>query len=321
MATTLSVILPMYNEEENVAPTLKEVRGVLSTLNVPFEIIAVDDGSKDATLKLLQNEAKKIKELKIIAYKPNHGLGYALRQGFDAASGEYVITLDSDLSYDAKYIVDIYNTFQKSHVDVVVGSPYMKGGKALGVQPKRLLISKASNKFISYAIGANVNTVTGILRGYTKEVLDSLVLESNGPQIMTEVLEKAALLNFKIHEIPAVLKGRIRGTSKFQNQVKKVGKEYFNLLVNDKPTILIKMTGAGLIFLGIIYSGFILVDFLAGNIPQNSPVITNPILLTLLLGALLFFVAVILKQFTQMKKHLLFIQKQNKALDKLLREK
>ena len=318
---TVAVILPMYNEEENVIPTILEVRKVLSGLNVDFEIIAVNDGSKDNTLKLLQEQAKKVKELRVVSYTPNKGLGNAIQAGFATADSSYVLTVDSDLSYDAKYIADIYNTFQKYNVDIVVGSPYMKGGRALGVPPKRLLISKASNRFISYAIGANVHTVTGILRGYKKEVVDALVLESTGPQIMTEILEKAALLNFKIMEIPAILKGRVRGTSKFQNQVRKVAKQYIDLLVSDKPLILVKLTGLGLISVGIIYALYMVYLFSFNLLNVNEPVITNPIMLTLLLGFFLFFVAIILKQFTQIKKHLLIIQKQNKHLEQLLLKK
>src|SRR3989344_2870729 len=204
MSPKLSVIIPMYNEQENVVNTLKKVSDVLYSMNIDYELIIVNDGSTDNTLDLLKKEAEK-----------NRNLGGALKIGFEKAKGEHIITIDSDLSYDAKFIADLYHEAERSNYDIIQGSPYMKGGSALGVPPLRLIISKASNRFFSYLIGVNIHTVTGMLRCYKKEVIDSLVLESNGPEIMFEILSKSVLLGFKIKEIPAILKGRERGISKF----------------------------------------------------------------------------------------------------------
>ena len=118
----------------------------------------------------------------------NKNIGSALRIGFDRAKGDYIITIDSDLSYDANYIKDLYNELVNTNYDIIQGSPYMKGGDALGIPRLRLLISKISNMFFSYVIGAKVHTVTGMLRGYKREVIDSLVIKSSGPEIMFEIL-------------------------------------------------------------------------------------------------------------------------------------
>lgn len=311
----------MYNEEENVVITLQKVNDVLYSLNTDYEILVVNDGSKDRTLDILKEQNSKNKKLRIVTYPKNKGLGAALKIGFERAKGDFVITIDSDLSYDAKYIAEIYNELNNANFDIIQGSPYMKGGQALNVPKFRLFVSKISNKFISYAISANVHTVTGMLRGYRKEVLDSLVLESNGPEIMVEILTKAALLGFKIKEIPAVLKGRERGKSKFQNQIRKIGAEYFSLLFAVKPIVFFKITGLFLVFLGFIYGLYLVSKYIRGLIETGHPVITNPIVILVILGALISFFSIIINQFTQIKKDLLIIQKQNKNIEKFLKEK
>ena len=316
----LTVLIPMYNEEENVVSTLQKVNDTLYSLNVDYEILVVNDGSKDRTLELLKEEARKNKRVRIISYEKNKNIGYALKVGFGRAKGEYVITIDSDLSYDSKYIIDLYKELVNTNYDIIQGSPYMKGGDALGIPRLRLLISKLSNMFFSYVIGANVHTVTGMLRGYKKEVLDSLYLESNGPQIMMEIFSKAVLLNYKIKEIPAILKGREKGKSKFQNQLKKVFSEYFSLLYSDKPIVFFKMIGVFLIVLALIYSGVKITWYLLGRVSLSEPVITNPVVILVLLGGLILFFSIIINQFTQIKKDLLIVQKQNKHIEKLLED-
>lgn len=311
----------MYNEEENVVSTVKKVSDILYSMNVDYELIIVNDGSTDKTLELLKRESETYKKLRIITYEKNKNIGGALKVGFERAKGDYIITIDSDLSYDAKYIADLYYEAEKSNFDIIQGSPYMKGGNALGVPQLRLLISKASNRFFSYIIGAKIHTVTGMLRCYKKEVIDSLVLESNGPEIMFEILSKSFLLGYKVKEIPAVLKGRERGKSKFQHQLKKVFSEYFYLIYSEKPIIFFRFLGLLLIILSLIYAGIKISWYALGRISISEPVITNPVVILVLLGSLIFFFAIIINQFTQLQKNLLIIQKQNKELQIKLKEK
>jgi len=319
MTKKLSVIIPMYNEEENVANTLKKVNDVLDSINIDSEVIVVNDGSTDRTLEILKAEVQKYKRFKIATYERNRNLGYALKFGFERASGDYIITIDSDLSYDAKYITDLYHQLERTNFDIIQGSPYMKGGGVLGLSSRRLLISKISNKFIGYAIGANIHTVTGMLRGYRREVLDSLYLEANGPQIMVEILAKASLLGFKIKEIPAVLKGREKGKSKFQNQVKKVAAEYFSLLFAEKPIVFFKMSGFFLLFVSLLYLVYQISRYVSGVINLSDPIITNPVVILIVLGVLTLFFSIILQNMTQLKRDLLIIQKQNKELYRKLK--
>ena len=321
MKPKLSVIIPMYNEEENVANTLEKVEDVLYSLNIDYEILAVNDGSTDKTLELLKEEAQKRKRVRVITYEKNKNVGWALKVGFERARGDYIITIDSDLSYDAKYIADLYRELEKTNFDIIQGSPYMPGGNALGVPKLRLLISKISNRFFSYVINANIHTVTGMLRGYKKDVLDSLYLESNGPQIMMEILTKAVLLGYKIKEIPAILKTREKGKSKFQNQLKKVFSEYFILLYSDKPIIFFKTFGFGLLIFAFFYGLYLIYSYTKGFIGADDPVVQPVFSLVVILGALILFFSIIINQFVQIKKELLIIQKQNKELERKLGEK
>src|SRR3989344_1586407 len=320
MKTKLTVLIPMYNEEENVVSTLQKVNDVLYNLNVDYEILVVNDGSKDRTLELLKEQNLKNKKLRIITYEKNKNLGNALKIGFDRAKGDYIITIDSDLSYDAKYIVDLYKELINTNYDIIQGSPYMNGGDALGVPRLRLLISKISNMFFSYVIGAKVHTVTGMLRGYRREVIDSLVLESSGPEIMFEILSKASLLGFKTKEIPAILKGREKGKSKFQSQLRKVFSEYFSLLYSEKPIVFFKLLGLGLLIIAFFYGLFLIYGYASGLIKSSDPVVQPVFSLLTILGALILFFSIIINQFTRLKKDFLIVQKQNKHIEKLLED-
>jgi len=212
-----SVIIPCYNEEENINTTLDKVGAALKALSGEWEILLINDGSSDSTKETAETYGQSHKNVKVISYSPNQGRGKALRTGFKHAQGQLVCSTDADLSYDATYIPKLFNTLEKNqHIDIVLASPYMKGGSTEGVPLKRLLLSRWGNKMLSFAMGGHIKTITCVFRAYRKEVLDSLNLESDGKDIHLEILSKALALGYKPLEYPAILKGRKKGKSKFK---------------------------------------------------------------------------------------------------------
>ena len=115
----VSLIIPMYNEEENVLITLEEVKKVLKTCG-SYQIIAVDDGSSDQTLALLEEFASENPELMVLKHPVNMGMGRALRTGFEKAEGDVIITLDADLSYEPKYLTELIKELHENHLDIVM---------------------------------------------------------------------------------------------------------------------------------------------------------------------------------------------------------
>ena len=137
----ISVIIPMFNEEENVTETIARIKRLLEESGDPYEIIPVNDGSTDNTLDVLDKIASADPHIRVVSYWKNGGRGKALRYGFKAASGRYIATIDADLSYDPAYILQMAQTLdEESDIDVVLVSPYMKGGEPRGSQRQALRI-------------------------------------------------------------------------------------------------------------------------------------------------------------------------------------
>ena len=103
----LSIIIPMFNEAENAESTLNRVEEALASFNGTYEIIAVNDGSLDNTLEILNRLAEQDGKLKIVSYPNNIGRGMALKKGFKESSGEIIVSIDADLSYSPHYILDL----------------------------------------------------------------------------------------------------------------------------------------------------------------------------------------------------------------------
>ena len=192
----ISVIIPMYNEEENVEKTLNEIDNVLKSFD-DYEIIIVDDGSSDNTFKLVHNFISDKNNFLLFRHKLNMGMGKAIRTGFENSSGDILVTIDADLSYEPEDIPKLVKNINESN-DIVIGSQYMYGGKTENIPFLRLFISKMANKIVGYSLGDNISTVTGVFRAYKREVIDSLELESNGKEINPEIIYKASAVAVKI---------------------------------------------------------------------------------------------------------------------------
>ena len=213
----LSIIAPMYNEEDNVESTFYKIKEVLGQKNSDWEVIFVDDGSTDATLQRAQALEKREPHLRVIGYAQNTGAGRALRTGFKNARGRYIITVDFDLSYSAEQILNLYQKLkQEPGIDAVLGSCYMQGGRVEGVDPWRLFVSWLGNVVLRAVFRCRVHTITCIFRGYKKEVIQGLDLHLEKKDIHLEILARILSQRRKIAEVPAVLRIRGKGKSKFK---------------------------------------------------------------------------------------------------------
>ena len=167
----ISVIIPMYNEEDNVLRTLVEVNSIMKDYD-DYEIVAVDDGSKDDTFRLAEEVSSHNSHIKVIKQPINMGMGKALRTGFEKSEGDILVTIDADLSYSPPHINKLVSELLNDEtIDIAVGSPYMEGGSVKNVPFSRLFISKAANKFVGFSMTENLSTVTSVLRAYRREVL------------------------------------------------------------------------------------------------------------------------------------------------------
>jgi glycosyltransferase involved in cell wall biosynthesis len=167
---------------------------------------AVDDGSKDTTYRVLENLAGQIPWLMVCRHTANFGRGRAIRTGFEATRGKFVITLDADLSYSPDHILRLLEPLEMGEADIVLASAYLEGGSVENVPLIRRLLSAWGNWLLSLSFYGRFSTVTCIVRGYTREVIKTLELVSDQKEIHLEILSKALLLGFRVKEIPAHLK-------------------------------------------------------------------------------------------------------------------
>ncbi len=315
----LSIVIPMYNEAENVESTLNQLDEALIPFKGTYEIIAVNDGSLDNTLEILGRIASKDAKLKAVSYSKNLGRGMALRRGFRESTGEIVVSIDADLSYSPNYIMDFVRTLRNEEdVDLVLASPYMPGGGVQNVPLHRLWISKLGNKILRLAMPNRIYTSTGIFRGYRRKVLESLELESDGKEIHLEILSKAVALGYRVKEIPVVLGNRKKGRSKFK--FRKTAVSHLAFSVFEKPMIVFGFIGLLTLGIGILIGIYVAYLRFVGELTPGRPLITFAILL--ILGGIQIlsfgFVAI---QIVSLRREILRIQKENLELRKEITSK
>ena len=215
----LSVIIPCYNEEENVAKLKNELLPVLADLasSQSVEAIFVDDGSADNTWDALQSAFSGSPSdgliIRFEKHPVNKGLGAAIRTGLGAAQGEVVVSTDSDGTYRFESIPDML-AYLNPEIDIVTASPYHPQGDVVGVPAYRLILSRGSSTIYRLIVKWNIYTYTCLYRAYRRPVVEDIEFESNGYLAGTELMVKAMLKGYQVAEYPAVLHTREYGASK-----------------------------------------------------------------------------------------------------------
>jgi glycosyltransferase involved in cell wall biosynthesis len=314
----LSIVIPMYNEAENVEATLNQVEEALASFQGGYEIIAVNDGSADRTPEILERVASKNRKVKVVSHSKNFGRGMALRTGFKESKGAIVVSIDADLSYDPRNIINLVDTLRREpDVDFVLASPYMPGGSVKNVPLLRLWISKLGNKILRFAMPNRIYTSTGIFRAYRRKVLDSLELESEDKEIHLEVLSKAIALGFRPKEVPVVLANRKRGRSKFK--LRKTAISHLVFSVFEKPMIVFGFIGLLTLGIGFLIGIYVAYLRFAGELTPGRPLITFAILL-ILGGIQILSFGFIAIQIVSLRREILRIQKENLELQREIKK-
>lgn len=308
----------MYNEEDNIEGTVRELRRVLAEYANPWELILVNDGSTDNTLAVANCIAEQYDNVSVVSYKVNRGRGYALRTGFARAKGRFIITIESDLSWNADCIPDMLQKFnEEPTIDIVLGSPYMPGGRTENVPFSRLAISKLGNRILGLAMQGNLHMVTQMFRGYRREVIDSLELEEDRKEIHLEILSKALAAGFRVVEIPAVLKWRASGTSTFRLRATSVSHLLFSFY--EKPSLLFGLIGLTLALAGLIIGLYIIVLWQQQTLNPVRPLMTL-LVLFVVSGIQLASFGFIGTQIAALRKEIIKVQRENRLLEQALRQ-
>ncbi len=314
----VSVVVPMHNESANLPDTIEQIAAELHRSNYRFQIIAVDDGSTDTTAGKLHLFAASCSWLSVISYTPNRGRGYAIRAGIEAARGEIICTTDADLSYSPDHLTRMIALLKKyAKLDCVVGSPYTEGGSTEDVPPLRLFISRLGNRVISRAIGGNIKTSTGVLRAYRKNCIKSVELFSSGKELHLEIISKLLAAGYNIMEMPATLRSRKKGKSKFRFRAIAISHLLFSM--HEKPILLFGLIGLALIGLGLIGGGYVLYLWQTGTLNPNRPLMTL-IVLFILTGIQILMFGFLGSGLAKLRREIFVVQRENKMLEMKLDE-
>ena len=203
----VSLLVPAFNEASIIETNLMLLVQYMTDVygDRLWEIVVINDGSSDRTAELAESIAARVPNVRVVHHLMNRGLGGALRTGSQECRGKYIVTLDLDLSYSPDHIERLLDRIQETHAKIVVASPYMRGGRVSNVPFLRRELSVWANRFLSLASKNSVTTLTGLVRVYDADFLQSLALKSPGMEINPEILHKAALLHEPVDEIPAHL--------------------------------------------------------------------------------------------------------------------
>ena len=202
----VSVVCPFFNEEAVIATSVRTMCSALERMSEPWELILVNDGSRDRSQTLAEEAAGNDPRVKVIGYAVNRGRGEAIRFGMAHATGAIVVTTEIDLSWGEDIVSRLVACFrEKPDADIVIASPHLPNGGYRNVPLKRVLISKLGNMLIRWALTRRLTMFTGMTRAYRSDRLAMLALEERGKELHLEIINKALALDCTIYEIPAVL--------------------------------------------------------------------------------------------------------------------
>jgi len=201
----LSIVVPVYNEEENIAPLYTEITDALANLGLSYEIIVVNDGSQDGTMARLRAVQERDRRVVVIDFRRNFGQTAALSAGFDHSNGEVIITLDGDLQNDPRDIPLLLDKIKD--YDIVNGWRKNRQDKALS----RKLPSKIANKLISWVTGVKLNDYGCTLKAYRKDVIKTIKLYGEMHRFIPAI---ASAMGITYCEVPTHHRARRFGKTK-----------------------------------------------------------------------------------------------------------
>lgn len=210
----LSVFFPTYNEESNIEDTVLKAKKVLQKVAKEWEILIINDGSKDNTEQVAKELEKKDLNIKLINHKVNRGYGGALKTGLQKSKYPWISFTDSDGQFDFAEIVNFIDTQEETKADMVIG--YYKKRQ---VSKAKILTSKMWEYVVYFLFGLKVKDIDCGFKFFRKEVVDEVMpLESErGAFISSEFLIKAKKKGYKIVEIPVTHYPRTQGTGTGRN--------------------------------------------------------------------------------------------------------
>jgi dolichol-phosphate mannosyltransferase len=209
------LVLPTYNEAENVEPLVEAARAKLPP---SAQVLIVDDSSPDGTGTIADRIAERHENVRVLHRARKEGLGPAyiagFRQALEGGAG-LVLEMDADFSHDPAYLPRLLEAAKRA--DLVLGSRYVPGGGVSDWGPLRRAVSRGGSAYARLVLGVDVRDLTGGFKCFRREVLEAIDLDeisTRGYAFQVEMTYRAIRLGFKVLEVPIVFRERRVGTSK-----------------------------------------------------------------------------------------------------------
>lgn len=276
----ISIVVPVYNEEENVSESYQEIKGVMEKMNTPYEIIFVDDGSKDKTIENLTKASAGDPTVRIIQFRRNFGQTAAMAAGFENSRGSIVIPLDGDLQNDPAEIPQMVAKLREGY-DMVAGWRKHRQDKAFS----RKLPSKIANWLIGKTTNVKLHDYGCTLKVMTGEVARGIKLYGEMHRFIPALAEE---FGAKITEVPVNHRARKYGVSKYGISrtirviLDLVTIKYF-LGYSKRPIHLFGVAGLLSGFLGTVLLSYLTYQRLFQHVPMgNRPLMTLGVMLVMI---------------------------------------
>lgn len=226
----LSIVIPAYNEEESVGETLGVIVEALLKIQIDYEILVVNDNSKDNTELVLQEWAKKDASIRYVTNPGPNGFGYAVRYGLERFTGDCVAIMMADLSDSPYDLIRFYTTMVERDCDCVFGTRWSKGGKVIDYPWTKKVINRIANRVIRIFMNIKYNDTTNAFKLYKKEVIEGVKpFLSPHFNLTVELPLKAIIRGYSYQVVPNSWTNRKYGESKLK--IKEMGSRYFFILM------------------------------------------------------------------------------------------
>jgi dolichol-phosphate mannosyltransferase len=208
-----TIVVPCWNEEASVPSLIDQLDRLIVEGRRPWEVVLVDDGSRDKTAELLKDACRERPWLRLVRHPQNLGVGAALRTGFSGPLAPIVCTLDSDCTYPPERLPDLIAALDRG-ADVATGSPWHPDNRSAEGGRLRLALSRGVSRAYRWIARTEIYTFTCLFRAYRREVVEQVAFAESGFAAVTEILIRAILRGYRVAEVPMALTARRQGASK-----------------------------------------------------------------------------------------------------------
>ncbi|MBO9698623.1 MAG: glycosyltransferase family 2 protein [Sporocytophaga sp.] len=204
----VSVVVPLFNEEENVFELVHELVSVMNATDYSYQILLVNDGSRDNTWSKIQALAKGFKQIEAINLAGNYGQTMALRAGFEQASGEIIVAMDGDLQHDPQYIPVFIEEMQKGNYDMVGGAKIRRPESAF-----KNFLAETGHKIIKSISGVNLRYFGATFKAYRSYLLQGSNMLGDSHRFLGAIVARKGT---RYTELPIEIRERKRGKSNYK---------------------------------------------------------------------------------------------------------